>query len=112
MFHGSGILDKAISVLNEEDKHDFNNFVNNENSFNQGNMFFCKSKKIMNSYYETIFNWLNSCEELFGFNLKGYGKKRIYAFLAERFMPYWFNKNAKVLEWPIIFYDMKKNSKL
>ena len=34
-------------------------------------------------------------------------KTRVYAFLAERFLPYWFNKNVKTLEWPIIFNDLK-----
>ena len=60
-------------------------------------------------YYETIFNWLTKCEEIFGLELQGYGKQRMYAFLAERFLPYWFNRNCKVLEWTIIFYDLKKN---
>ena len=108
MSHGNGVLDKAISLLNDNDREDFRYFVRNKTSFNQGNMFICKSKEIMNSYYETIFEWLEKCEEVFGFNLKGYNI-RIYAFLAERFLPFWFNKYCKVLEWPIIFYDLKKN---
>ena len=70
-------------------------------------MFICRSKKILDKYYNTIFEWLERCENLFGFDLKGYGKIRIYAFLAERFMSYWFNKNTKVKEWPILFYDLK-----
>ena len=61
----------------------------------------------MKNYYETLFTWLKKCEDIFGFNLKGYGSIRIYAFLAERFLPYWFNKNTKVKEWPIIFYDLR-----
>ena len=109
MFHGNGVLDKAISLLNDNDRDDFRYFVRNKTSYNQGNMFICKSKKIMNSYYETIFEWLEKCEEVFGFNLKGYGNIRIYAFLAERFLPFWFNKYCKVLEWPVIFYDLKEN---
>ena len=108
MSHGNGVLDKAISLLNDNDRDDFRYFVRNKTSFNQGNMFICKSKEIMNSYYETIFEWLEKCEEVFGFNLKGYNI-RIYAFLAERFLPFWFNKYCKVLEWPVIFYDLKKN---
>ena len=47
---------------------------------------------------------LKNCEKLFGFkDLKGYGLTRIYGFLAERFMSYWFKKNAKIKEIPIIF---------
>ena len=48
-------------------------------------MFFCK-KEILKNYYEVVFPWLEKCESVFGFNdLKGYGLKRIYGFLAERF---------------------------
>jgi hypothetical protein len=61
-------------------------------------------------YYETVFEWLNECEKIFGFNLNGYGKVRIYAFLAERFLPFWFNKYSNCLEWPIIFNDLREES--
>ena len=46
-------------------------------------------------------------EKIFGFDLNGYGKIRIYGFLAERFLPFWFNKYSKCLEWPIIFNDLR-----
>ena len=107
MFHGNGVLDKAIELLNINDRKDFKKFVREETSFNQSNMFICRSKKIMQLYYETIFEWLDKCEKVFGFDLVGYGKVRLYAFLAERFLPYWFNKNAKVLEWPVLFHDLR-----
>ena len=109
MFHGNGVLDKALDLLNEEDKQGFKKYINENTSYNQGNMFVCKSKKIMRQYYETIFEWLERCEKVFGFKLTGYGNIRLYAFLAERFMPYWFNKNAKVLEWPILFHDLNRD---
>ncbi len=108
MSHGNGNLDKAIEVLNEKDRNDFKYYVTNQTSYNQGNMFITKSKKIINSYYKDLFEWLEKCESIFGFDLDGYGKTRIYAFLAERFMPYWFNKYTKVLKWPILFYDTNK----
>ena len=108
MFHGNGVLDKAIDLLEEKDRKDFKIFVNENNSYNQGNMFICRSKEIMNDYYITIFDWLNKCENLFGFDKKSYGTTRIYAFLAERFLPYWFNKYTKTKEWPIAFYDTTK----
>ena len=110
MFHGNGVLDKAISLLSKSDKYDFGEFVYKNTSYNQGNMFICKSKNIMEAYYNTIFKWLEECEKIFGFNLKGYGKIRLYAFLAERFLPYWFNKNTKVIEWPILFHDLKRET--
>ena len=64
---------------------------------------------LYSNYYKDIFAWLNSCENLFGFhNLKGYGMTRIYGFLAERFMSYWFKKNTNYVELPIIFHDINK----
>ncbi|MDC1033021.1 DUF4422 domain-containing protein [Candidatus Pelagibacter sp.] len=104
--HGVGSLDRAIELLTEDDKDDFKKFVLENTSFNQCNLFMCKSKNILENYYKTIFEWLNKCEKEFGFNDKTYGKVRIYGFLAERFMPYWFRKNSKFLEWPIIFHDL------
>ena len=108
MFHGNGILDKAIELLNHNDKIKFYEYINNKNSFNQGNMFVTRSKKIMNEYYSVLFEWLEKCENIFGFKLEGYGKTRIYAFLAERFLSYWFKENTKYLEWPVLFHDLRK----
>ena len=107
MFHGNGVLDKAINLLNEKDREDFRHYVNSNNHFNQANLFICRSKNLVNEYYKTIFEWRDKCEKVFGFNLKGYGQTRIYAFLAERFLPFWFKKYAKCLEWPIIFNDLR-----
>ena len=66
-------------------KIDFGEYVRINTSFNQGNMFITKSKKIMDNYYSILFEWLTRCEKIFGFDLYGYEKKRLYAFLAERF---------------------------
>ena len=44
--HGEGNLDKAISLLEKNDRYDFNEFVNTEVAFNPHNMFICKSSKI------------------------------------------------------------------
>ena len=108
--HGENNLDRAINLLDLQDQNDFRNFVKSEVSFNPHNMFICKSKEKLKDYYETIFPWLEKCEKLFGFeNLKGFGKIRIYGFLAERFMSYWFKKNTKSITIPITFYDIKKN---
>jgi len=71
-------------------------------------MFVCRSKKIINDYFDSIFPWLQRCEKIFGYNLEGYGKTRMYAFLAERYLSYWFNKYTKPLLWPVIFFDITK----
>jgi len=107
MWHGNGNLDKAIDVLDDKNREDFRKYIRQNISFFKGNMFFCRSKNIINNYYESIFPWLEKCEKIFGFNLSGY-EQRIYAFLAERYLSYWFSKYTKPLQWPIINYDITK----
>ena len=68
-FHGHGNLDKAIELLDSNDKRDFKFFMENQNFYNRGNMFITNNKKIMNDFYETIFPWLERCEKVFGFNV-------------------------------------------
>jgi hypothetical protein len=109
IYHGNGNLDKAIKLLPAKDTKDFQEFVRKNHSFNQGNMFICKSSKIINAYFSEVFSWLEKCEKIFGFNLKGYNKIRMYTFLAERFLPYWFKKYTKSLEWPVVYCDIEKN---
>ena len=104
--HGEGNLDKAISLLDNNDKSDFDYFVNSEVSFNPHNMFICKSNEVLEKYYNSIFPWLKRCEKKFGFELEGYGLKRIYGFLAERYMSFWFKKYTKYKTLPILFKDI------
>jgi hypothetical protein len=108
MFHGNGFLDKAIKLLPEKDMRDFYNYVRNQSSFNQGNMFISKSAEIIDSYFKEVFFWLEKCEKVFGFGMRDYNKIRMYTFLAERFLPYWFKKYTKSLEWPVIYCDINK----
>ena len=99
-------------IINDtiKDREDFRQFVNNNDSINQANLFISRSKSLVNEYYKNIFEWLDNCEKIFGFNLSGYGKIRIYGFLAERYLPFWFNIYAKCLEWPIVFNDLTKEN--
>ena len=108
VFHGLGSLDKAIDLLDENEREDFRNFTLSRSSYNRQNIFICRSKKLMNKYFSSIFPWLEKCEKVFGFDLHGYGQTRIYGFLAERYMSYWFNKYSKPLSWPIFFFDKRK----
>ena len=109
IFHGNEKIDKAIDLLEMKERSDFRIFINNQ-SFNKENMFICKSKKIIKEYYNSVFPWLQRCENIFGFNLNAWHEIRIYAFLAERYLSYWFNKYTAVKEWPIFFYDTNKNN--
>ena len=108
MFHGVGNLDKAIEMLPTKDQNDFNLFVNTQVSYNQGNMFISKSEEVINSYFSDVFAWLKKCEAVFGFELKDYNRIRMYTFLAERYLSYWFKKYTKYLEWPVVYKDIKR----
>ena len=108
MYHGVGNLDKAIELLPDKDRNEFNYFTENETSYAEGNMFISNSSQIIDRYFQEVFNWLKDCEKVFGFKLEGYGKIRMYAFLAERFLPYWFKRYSKYLEWPVIYHDINK----
>ena len=101
VFHGKDSLEKAINLLDDENREPFRRYVNEKNSFHKWNMFVCRSKEKIIKYYASLFNWLDKCEKLFGFNLDGYGQKRMYGFLAERYLSYWFTKNTKFLSWPV-----------
>lgn len=106
MYHGYGNLDKAIDQLSNKDKEKFRKFVNTETCFNPYNMFICKNKKLLFDYYREVFPWLEKCEKIFGFDLgESYGQKRIYGFLAERYLSYWFKTYANPINWPIYFKD-------
>ena len=110
LMHGEKNLDRAIQLLDDDNREDFKNFVSTKNAFNPHNMFMCRSKKILNNYYTSIFPWLEKCEKIFGFNsLAKWDEIRIYTFLAERYMSYWFQKNTKYKTMPIIFYDIRKD---
>tara|TARA_B100001057_G_C22790942_1_gene927575 strand:+ start:56 stop:856 length:801 start_codon:yes stop_codon:yes gene_type:complete len=106
IFHGSFFLEKALDLLSSNNKENFLKFLNGY-QLNPYNMFICKNTKILNEFYEEVFPWLFECEEAFkDENLDGYEKQRIYGFLAERYMPYWFKKNFKTTTCQISFLEM------
>ena len=71
-------------------------------------MFICRSQELIQKYYQSIFPWLFKCENIFGLDLHGYAKTRIYGFLAERYLSYWFIKYGKSLSWPVFKHDIDK----
>lgn len=112
LFHGKQNLETAMQLLEKKHQNMFKEFMNTKTSFNPHNMFFCK-KEILARYYEIIFPWLSKCEEIFSKKkLEGYGLKRIYGFLAERFLSFWFTKNYKYKELPIIIKDISNYKNL
>ena len=71
--------------------------------------FFKNKKKIINKWFNDLFKWLFKCEKIFGFSkLKGYDQERLYAYLAERYLSFWFRKYTKHLEWHWTFYEHKE----
>ena len=105
MHHGYGNMDKAIEMLSDNDREDFKKFVYSENSFNPHIMFISKPE-ILNKWFMSLFTWLEKCEKKFGFEeLVGYDTTRIYAYLAERYLSFWFKKHTNYLENPWIFID-------
>ena len=106
MHHGYGILDKAIDILKKEDREEFRKYVNSRSFYNPHIMFISK-KGIMEKYFSDVFPWLFECEKIFGLdNLKGYDQTRLYAYLSERYLSFWFKKYSKYIEWPWIFKDI------
>ena len=98
MHHGYGNLEKAIEQLDEENREDFKNYVNKFDSFNPHIMFISKPK-IIDKWFESLFSWLEKCEKIFEFeNLKDYDTGRLFAYLAERYLSYWFKKNTTYKE--------------
>jgi len=102
MHHGYGNLDLATNVMDDSDKREFRDFVNSSVSFNPHIMFIAKPI-IANEWFSKLFPWLFRCEKIFGFkNLYGYDSQRLYAYLAERYLSFWFRKYTKFAEWPIV----------
>ena len=107
MHHGYGNLFKAINLLDNNDKDDFLKYVRSNTKFNPNIMFIAK-KKIIQNWFNSLFPWLERCEKVFGFdNLKGYDTTRLYAFLAERYLSFWFKKYSKFEEKKWILLDFK-----
>jgi len=113
MHHGYGNLKKAINLIDIEDRSEFQKFVDTSISYNPHIMFITKPE-IVNKWFGTLFPWLLRCEKEFGFEkLKGYDNQRLYAYLAERYLSFWFNKHTKTLTWPwTLFEPDHKRSKL
>ena len=104
MHHGYGNLDKAINILCDEDREEFRTYVNNNISFNPHIMFIAKAD-IAKKWFNSLFPWLFKCENIFGFKtLHGYDSQRLYAYLAERYLSFWFKKYSKYVEWPYVTF--------
>ena len=109
LFHGFNLLNQATNLLDKDDIIDFKKYINNQHSFYPLQMFVIK-KKFIRKLYEKTFNWIFKCEKIFSkIELKGYGKERLYDFLAERYFSYYFEKNLKIKTWPYVILTENLN---
>jgi len=92
LFHGYKLLDKAADIMNNDDKKDFKDYITKQTSFHQYQLFISR-KEIIENLYSKTFPWIEECEKKFNnIKLAGYGKERLYDFLAERFFSFYFEK--------------------
>ena len=102
MHHGYKNLDKASDLLNDDDKKDFKKYIKDRDYFNPHIMFISKPY-VADKWFNTLFPWLERCENEFGLDkLTGYDFTRLYAYLAERYLSFWFKKYTKYKEHPWI----------
>jgi len=107
LFHGYKLLSRSTKLINEEDRSDFISYINESTSFYPLELFVSKKKNILN-LYEKTFEWIFRCENEFkDLKLEGYGKERLYDFLAERFFSFYFEKYSKIKSWPYVLLKKK-----
>ena len=109
MYHGYGELDKAIELLDDQDREGFRNFVNSEVSFNANNIFICRSSKLYSDYCEVLFSGLKIVNNYLDLILIENIVELEYM-LSERFLSYWFKKNSNYIEWPLKFHDITNDN--
>ncbi len=106
MHHGYKNLEKAIKYLDNENRKDFSDYVNNRDYYNPHIMCIARPE-ILDKWFKSLFIWLEKCESEFGYdNLEGYDTQRLYAYLAERYLSYWFKKYTKFKELPWTFVEI------
>lgn len=107
---GHQIITDAIKMLPDSDRIGFNDFLNNRTYLSAHGMYISK-KKIINSYSEVLFSWLEKCENIISRNnnLPLLKKQRIFQYINERFLDYWMSRNVRTLRWPIAMYNREKS---
>ncbi len=107
MFHIKNGLLNSIELLNKKDRNEFLYYVNNKTYFYPLSIFVMKKEKF-EKLCSATFNWLKKCEKLFNKeNLDGYGKTRIYDFLAERYFSFWISKYCRHKVWPYLLLETR-----
>lgn len=107
MFHIRNGLIEAIKLVEEKDRDDFLDYVQKKTEFFPLSIFVLK-KKYFNDLCNSTFIWLKKCENLYKKkDLTGYGKVRIFDFLAERYFSFWISKYCKYKVWPYLLINTR-----
>jgi hypothetical protein len=107
---GKDLIFEIIQYLPTSESYDFLEFLKKRTHLSAHGMYISRVK-IINQYSNLIFEWFLKCENIINKNnnLPLIKNSRIFQYINERFLDYWFSKYYKVLRWPIIMYNEKKN---
>ena len=104
------IIYEVAKYIKKSDQDAYLNFLNTEKKINFHNMFIT-NKFILNEYMTDLFEWLNLCDEkIKKVNTNKESSRRIHAFLAERFLHFWFNRHYQISEIPYGFINTSKKN--
>jgi len=107
---GKDLIFEIIQYLPASESYDFLEFLKSRTHLSAHGMYISKVK-IINQYSNLIFEWFLKCENIINKNnnLPLINNSRIFQYINERFLDYWFSKYYKVLRWPMIMYNLDKN---
>jgi len=107
---GKDLIFEIIQYLPTSESYDFLEFLKTRTYLSAHGMYISKVK-IINQYSNLIFEWFLKCENIINKNnnLPLINNSRIFQYINERFLDYWFSKYYKVLRWPMIMYNLDKN---
>ena len=107
---GKDLIFEIIQYLPASESYDFLEFLKSRTNLSAHGMYISKVK-IINQYSNLIFEWFLKCEDIINKNnnLPLIKNSRIFQYINERFLDYWFSKYSKVLRWPMIMYNLDKN---
>ena len=107
---GKDRIFEIIQYLPTSESYDFLEFLKKRTHLSAHGMYISRVK-IINQYSNLIFEWFLKCENIINKNnnLPLIKNSRIFQYINERFLDYWFSKYYKVLRWPMIMYNENKN---
>jgi hypothetical protein len=107
---GKDLIFEIVQYLPTSESYDFLEFLKTRTYLSAHGMYISKVK-IINQYSNLIFEWFLKCENIINKNnnLLLINNSRIFQYINERFLDYWFSKYYKVLRWPMIMYNLDKN---